>query len=73
MSEQIEGMATENTLYALLVTNMRIYDAIMALVTEANPELARNVQEMHAAGHMIGSSINYDGLHLFDEQNESNE
>lgn len=63
----------EDTLYALLVTNMRIYDAIMALVTEANPELARNVQEMHAAGHMIGSSINYDGLHIYNEQNKDEE
>lgn len=63
----------EDTIYALLVTNMRIYDALMALVAAQNGELAENILDMHAAGHMIGSSINYDGLHIYNEQAKEEE
>lgn len=59
----------EDTMYALLITNMRIYDTMMALLTEQNAELARNIQEMHAGGSIVTPSITYNGLHIFDEQN----
>lgn len=60
----------EETMYALLITNMRIYDTMMALLTEQNSELARNIQEMHAGGSVVTPSITYNGLHIFDEQNQ---
>jgi hypothetical protein len=70
MTENTESNvpALEDTIYALLVTNMRIYDALMAIVAAENPTLAENILDMHAAGHMVGPSINYDGLHIYDEQ-----
>lgn len=59
----------EETMYALLITNMRIYDTLSALLIEQNAELALNLQEMHASGSIVGPSISYNGLHIFDEQN----
>lgn len=59
----------EDTMYALLITNMRIYDTLVALLTETNDELAKNLLEMHAGGSIMTPSISYGGLHVFDEQN----
>ena len=43
------------TSVALLITQMRIYDALMALLTVQDPGLSDKLNEVHQAGGIIGS------------------
>lgn len=69
MSEEQPNKLPEinDTLYALLINQMRANDILMALLTAQNPTLAKNVLDMHADGTIIGPSINYNGTHVADE------
>lgn len=53
MNEALEELS--DNIYALLITNMRIYDVLMALLGETNKEASNYVYEAHEAGHLLGS------------------
>lgn len=38
-----------------LVVNMRIYDVLMALLNEKDPEAATRLHEIHSEGRVVGS------------------
>lgn len=52
---------------ALLITQMRVYDALMALLTVQDPALSDKLNEVHSAGGIVGS---YPSLREEDETNE---
>jgi hypothetical protein len=41
---------------ALLITNMKIYDVLMALLGETNPSVADKLDELHTGGRIMGLS-----------------
>lgn len=53
--EDIDPFSTENAPKVALIVQMRIYDAVMALLNEKDPEAAAALHEIHAAGKVLGS------------------
>lgn len=43
-----------DTQEALLIVNMRIYDALMATLTHINPTYAQDLMERHTRGEFVG-------------------
>ena len=43
-----------------LIVNMRIYDVLLGLYLEKNPERAKALMDIHAAGKILGSLPTYD-------------
>lgn len=41
---------------AILITNMKIYDVLMALLTTANPEIAKDLDALHTQGVVLGQA-----------------
>lgn len=52
------------------IMQARIYDVLMGLLTEANPLLARDLLEIHAAGHLMGASPGFSGKFIADEMED---
>lgn len=52
---------------ALLITQMRVYDALMALLAVQDPDLSDKLNEVHQSGGILGS---YPSLTGEDETNE---
>ena len=47
----------------------RIYDVLMALLTETNAEAAKSLLEMHATGALVGGQPFFNGKFVSDEVN----
>lgn len=47
----------------------RIYDTLMALLTDANPQRASDLLEMHSKGVLMGPSPFFNGTFITDEVN----
>lgn len=43
-----------------LITSMRIYDVLLGIYFEMNPEKASALMEKHLKGHVVGPLPNYD-------------
>lgn len=69
--EAIDPYAPENIGVLHFVTQHRIYDVLMALLTEKNPELAQNVLEMHSKGLLIGPQPFFDGTFIANELDDA--
>jgi hypothetical protein len=54
---------------AQLAISMRIYDVLMALLTKQDPDMARELLELHATGALAGPSPAYIGEFLTDKVN----
>ena len=55
-----------------LITNMRIYDALLTLIRLQGDEGAaavRDLLELHAAGHILSTAPGFSGTFLTDEMN----
>lgn len=50
-----DPFSPENVGKLQLVVNMRIYDALMALLNETDPEAAAKLHQLHASGKVLGS------------------
>jgi hypothetical protein len=53
MSE--DAFSPENSIKLQLVVSMRIYDVLMALLNETDPEAASALHELHSQGKVLGS------------------
>lgn len=52
-----------------LIMQFRIYDLLMAILREQNPDVAREMLTLHATGAVAGPSPNFNGIFLTDEMN----
>ena len=68
MSENIE-QDTDDTALAQLITTMRIYDVLLALLHEQNSNKANELLELHSTGALVGSAPVYIGEFLTDRLN----
>lgn len=85
MTEQINtgpehGTSTEDDPFSFenmpmmnFIMQARIYDVLMALLTEANKDLARQLLELHASGAMMGPSPAFSGNFVTDSLNAIDE
>lgn len=66
--EPLETPYSETQL--LLIVNSRIYDVLMCLLRNSEPELHKQLLELHSSGGLAGPSVWFNGNFLFDEINE---
>lgn len=50
-----DPFSTENAPKVSLVVQMRMYDALMALLSVQDPEMAAKLHEVHANGKIVGA------------------
>lgn len=67
--EIVEEDVADNMLPAILIMLMRLYDAQMALLGAASPEMASTLMEMHAKGDYFCPPPAF----AYEEQEESND
>lgn len=53
-----------------LVVNLRIYDVLMAILKENNPDAAREILELHSNGGLAGTMPDFTGFFMTDALNE---
>jgi hypothetical protein len=62
--EKIEDpFAPENVARLQLVVSMRIYDALMALLSTQDDELAEQLGDIHALGQVVGNPPGFTGFY----------
>lgn len=66
-----DPFAPENIGIVQFIMLGRIYDALMALLREANPEVATDLLEMHMQGNLMGPQPMFNGVFITDEVNLS--
>lgn len=66
-----DAFAPENIGVIHFIQNQRIYDVLLALLTDANPEMAKDLLELHATGSFMGPEPRFDGHFITDEVNSS--
>lgn len=52
-----------------LIVQMRLYDVLMALLHESNPDKANELLQLHTTGALAGSTPSYIGEFLTDKLN----
>jgi len=67
VDENYDPFSPENIGIIHFITQARIYDVLMALLTESNADLARNVLEAHAGGTLISTAPLFNGTFVTDE------
>lgn len=58
---------------ANFIVTARVYDVLMALLKEANPDAARDLLELHRSGSLLGSVPSFNGNFLTDLMNDSDQ
>lgn len=53
--EKKDPFSPENVGAVQTVVLMRIYDVLMTILQDANPDMAKQLHELHAAGQILGS------------------
>lgn len=66
MSDENDPLSPHNAPGISLIVLMRVYDVLMGLYTEANPDQARTLMEIHAAGSLLGPSPVFNGEFMSD-------
>jgi hypothetical protein len=59
----------EEAIGALLITNLRLYDVLLSLLTGAYPELAKNLMQTHLEGKLVGPPPLFGGEFLTETEN----
>lgn len=52
--EVLDPLSPENAVGLSLIVQMRIYDALLALLRDADPSTAENLVKLHASGGLLG-------------------
>lgn len=47
----------------------RIYDVLMAMLTDTNPQAAKELLELHATGALVGGQPFFNGKFVYDNLN----
>lgn len=53
--EGVDAFSPEGAPVAQLIVSMRIYDVLMALLTDADPKAAAALHQLHSEGKLLGS------------------
>lgn len=59
-----DPFSDENIKILNFITLARIYDVLMAQLTESNPEAANAILELHRTGKLLGPPPGFDGTFL---------
>jgi hypothetical protein len=54
-----------------LIVNLRIYDVLMAILRESNPEVQKDLARIHASGKILSTAPMFDGTFITDEINQA--
>jgi hypothetical protein len=54
------------------IVTARVYDVMLSLLREANPDVARDLLELHRAGHLVATAPSFSGHFLTDDMNDEN-
>lgn len=73
MSETIDPYSPENIGTVQFIVMARLYDVMMALLREANPDAARDLLELHQAGVLVGGGPWFGGTFLSDVMNSQSD
>lgn len=65
MTESVSDMQM-----SLFITQARIYDVLLALLTETNKEVAKDLLELHASGMLMGPVPAFNGTFITSEVND---
>ena len=70
--EQVDDpFSPHNLAISQFIMSCRTYDVLMALLTEANPTLAKDLLELHATGSVMGPQPAFNGQFITDLVNQS--
>ena len=61
-----DPFAPENIGVVQVIMQMRIYDVLMALLTDASPNAAKRLLELHKEGSIFGSTPSLNGNFITD-------
>ena len=67
-----DPFSEENIRVSNFILLNRIYDVLMGLYQEANPDKARDLLELHLAGNIMGPSPAFNGNFITDLVNAEN-
>ena len=67
--EGMDAFSDNNYRVIQFTTLARIYDVLVALLKETNPDTAREILEVHYNGGLLAPSPSFAGTFLTDEQN----
>lgn len=59
-----DPFSEENIKILHFITLARIYDVLMAMLTETSPETAKKILDLHASGKLLGPPPNMSGEFL---------
>lgn len=68
-----DPFAPENQAVLNFIMQARIYDVLMALLTESNADLAKDLLELHATGALMGAAPSFNGQFITDLVNSEEE
>lgn len=68
-----DPFSVRNLAIQQFIYTARVYDALLTLITLQNDGVAKDLMELHAAGHILGPSPVFTGTFLTDEMNASDE
>lgn len=60
---------TDDIQMSMLIIQLRLYDVLMALLSEQNPDKARELLRLHSTGALAGTVPSYIGEFLTDKLN----
>lgn len=67
-----DAFAPENVPGISLIVQLRIYDALMAILTHLDEDTARDLLELHTNGNLVASAPWINGVFITDELNRDN-
>lgn len=56
-----DGVDLQEVLQVQLIVNMRIYDVLMAILTDNNKEVAHKLREIHKSGRILFDEPSFSG------------
>lgn len=69
-NEALDPFAPENIHQVQLIVQLRIYDVLMALLTNIDKEAAAGLLELHSQGNIIGTAPSFLGQFVTDIIND---
>lgn len=67
--ESDDPFSAHNLAIQQFITTARVYDCLLALIRLQSPDTARDLLELHAAGHLLATAPGFSGVFLTDEMN----
>lgn len=69
--EEEDPFSGQNLAIQHFITSARIYDALLTLITISDAAVAKDLMELHMAGHLLGPAPALSGIFLTNDMNAS--